>query len=97
MTYITCTNIVDGSADDYAAVSANLSTTEPDGLISRFAGMADGTFVVVAAWTSKAAWDRFAAEQLGPAVRAADPRHGSATTLEFDATDVFIADTTRAT
>jgi hypothetical protein len=60
MTYITCTNIVDGSADDYAAIMANLPTEEPDGLISRFAGAADGTFMIVAAWSSKSAWDRFA-------------------------------------
>lgn len=91
MTYITCTNVVGGSADDYAAITANLPTTEPDGLISRHAGTADGTFVIVAAWTSKAAWDRFAAEVLGPAVRAAQPQSGTASTLEFEATDEFVA------
>jgi hypothetical protein len=96
MTYITCTNIVDGSADDYAAVSANLATDEPDGLIARFAGMADGTFVVVAAWASKAAWDRFASEQLGPAVRTVQPTHGQASTLEFEAADEFLATTSRS-
>jgi hypothetical protein len=91
MTYITCTNIVDGSADEYEAVSASLPVAEPEGLISRFAGMADGTFVVVAAWSSKAAWDRFVSEQLGPAVRAVQPVHGEASTLEFEASDEFIA------
>jgi hypothetical protein len=90
MTYITCTNIVDGNPDDYSAITANLPTTEPDGLISRFAGLAGDTFVIVAAWTSKSAWDRFAAEQLGPAVRAAQPANGSGSTLEFEATDEFI-------
>lgn len=91
MTYITCTNVVGGTAEDYAAIVANLPTTEPDGLISRHAGMADGAFVIVATWTSKAAWDRFAAEMLGPATRAAQPRNGTASTIEFEATDEFVA------
>ena len=91
MTYITCTNVVGGDADDYAAITANLSTNEPDGLISRHAGSADGTFVIVAAWTSKAAWDRFASETLGPAVGAAQPLKGVASTLEFEAEDEFVA------
>ena len=97
MTYITCTNIVDGSADDYSAILANQPTNEPDGLISRFAGMADGTFVVVAAWSSKAAWDRFASELLGPSVRAVQPVSGAASTLEFEASDEFIAGASRST
>jgi hypothetical protein len=93
MTYITCTHVVGGSADDYAAISANLPDQEPVGLVARHAGTADDTFVIIAAWSSKADWDRFAAEQLGPAIRAAQPSRGQATTLEFEATDEFVAAT----
>lgn len=91
MTYITSTRISDGDSEDYQAILDQLPTTEPDGLLARYAGPTADGFVVTAAWTSKAAWDRFASELLGPAVRAVAPSGGHAHTVEYETTEAFVA------
>lgn len=92
MTYLTITTIHGGDHAGYSSVLANLPTTEPDGLVARYAGQADGAFVITAVWTSKTHWDRFAIESLAPAAKAAAvPGQVSIATLEFDTVDEFAA------
>lgn len=45
---------------------ANAPDDPPDGLLFHMAGPSDGGWRVVDAWESRAAFDRFAAEKLGP-------------------------------
>lgn len=90
MTYLTITNIHGGDHAGYSSVLSNLPTTEPDGLVARYAGQAEDTFVITAVWTSKAHWDRFATEALAPAAKtAAVPGPVTITTTEYETVDEF--------
>lgn len=93
MTYITSTHINrEDAAAGYQAIMEALPTTQPDGLLARYAGTSEDGFVVTAVWTSQAAWARFATELLGPAVRATNPPgNGTARTVEYEAVDEFVA------
>jgi hypothetical protein len=93
MTYITSTHITsETAAEGYQAILDALPTTEPDGLLARYAGPSDDGFVVTAVWTSPAAWTRFATELLGPAVASAlPPDSGTARTVEYEAVEEYLA------
>lgn len=94
MTYITSTRILgDDDGAGYAAILHALPTTQPEGLLARYAGPSDDGFVITAVWRTKAHWDRFATELLGPAVRAADPPGGGAHTVEYETSEQYVADT----
>lgn len=94
MTYLTSTHITsDAAADGYQAILDALPTTQPEGLLARYAGQSDDGFVVTAVWTSKAAWNRFATELLGPAVGASiSPGSGSARTVEYEVSEELVID-----
>ncbi|MEX5633640.1 hypothetical protein [Parafrankia sp. FMc2] len=67
MPWITVATLPIGSIDQYDAVLAQLGG-EPDGLVARYVGTADGTLRVVALWESQAHADQFFARTLGPAL-----------------------------
>lgn len=91
MTYITITHITSDDAErGYRAILDAMPTTQPDGLLARWAGPSDEGFVVTAAWASKAAWIRFATELLGPAVQATSPG-GAARTVEYESVEELVA------
>jgi len=92
MTYITCTQVAGGSLDGYHALLAALPTTEPDGLLARYAGAAGDTVVITAVWASKAHSDRFTTEILRPALQAvALPPGPSSRTVEYETAEQFVA------
>lgn len=92
MTYLTITHIDHGDDSAYHAILDALPTTEPDGLLARYAGRSGDQFVITAVWSSKATWDRFATEMLGPAIgNAAGSVTGTARTVEYEASDEFVA------
>lgn len=92
MTYITCTQVVGGSLDAYHALLAALPTTEPDGLLARYAGASGETLVITAVWASKAHSDRFSAEMLRPTLHAVGMRPGpSSQTVEYETVEQFVA------
>lgn len=85
MTYLTITHIPGGELSGFQAILAALPDTQPNGLVARYVGQADDEFVITAVWTSKASWDRFATEVLGPAARCvAGPSHGPVRTVEYE-------------
>jgi hypothetical protein len=91
MTYLTITHVTGGDRAGYDSINDNLPTTEPEGLLARYAGQSADAFVITGVWASKAHWDRFATEQLGPAVGRAGLADGAtAHTVEFDASDEFV-------
>ncbi|MFP5318703.1 MAG: hypothetical protein ACLGI2_10470 [Acidimicrobiia bacterium] len=92
MTYITSTQVVGGSLAVYHDLLAALPTTEPLGLLARYAGTTDGMLVITAVWESKAHSDRFTAEMLRPAIRGLSlPPGQSSRTVEYETDDEFVA------
>jgi hypothetical protein len=92
MTYVMTINN-QGDADTYRKIVDRVSH-HADGLIARYAGMNDNGLAVTTVWESKAHSDRFAAEQLLPAVRdiVGEP-NGNATVIDFEAFDVDLRST----
>ena len=92
MTYITFTQVTGGDLDGYHAILAALPTTEPEGRLARYAGSTGDTFVVTAVWESKAHSDRFTAELLCPAIRAADlpPPGPNSRDIEYEVAEQFV-------
>lgn len=91
MTYITCTQIDGGTLEGYYALNAALPTTEPDGLLARYAGVAGDTVVITGVWASKAHSDRFSTEVLCPVLPAMGSSPGaSSRTVEYEAVDQFV-------
>ena len=92
MTYITTTQINGGRAEDYRNILAALPTTEPEGLLARYAGASGDTFFVVAVWANKTQSDRFGAELLGPTVRSLVPLPaGTSENSGFECVEEFTA------
>jgi hypothetical protein len=91
MTYITCTQIAGGTLEGYYALNAALPTTEPDGLLARYAGVDGEILVITAVWATKAHSDRFSTEMLRPTLRAMGTPPGvSSRTVEYEAVDQFV-------
>lgn len=91
MTYIASTQITAGTLDGYYALNAALPTTEPDGLLARYAGVTGDTLVITTVWASKTRYDRFATEQLLPTLRSmGSPPGSSSRTVEYEAVDQFV-------
>ena len=91
MTYITCTQIDGGTLAGYYALNAALPTTEPDGLLARYAGVVGDTLVITGVWSSKAHSDRFSTEMLDPTLRAMGTLPGTSShTVEYEAVDQFV-------
>lgn len=91
MTYITSTQIAGGSLAGYQTLLAALPTTEPDGLLARYAGVTGETLVITAVWASKAQSDRFTTEALRPTLRSMGMSPGtSSRTVEYRAVDQFV-------
>ena len=83
MTYIISTNApVD--EDTYRKVN-DLIDVRPDGLVAFYAGAGGDGVSITAVWESKAQADRFAAEQLVPAMKQIGVQPGSHTSMiEFE-------------
>ncbi len=64
--------LADVSAEQFDEVEAAVNAREdhPDGLIFHASGPIDGGWGVLDFWESRAQFDRFAAERIGPAVQA---------------------------
>lgn len=97
MTYLTITHVPGGDLVGFQSILDAMPETQPAGLLARYAGQAGDEFVITGVWTSKASWDRFATETLGPAARAAGahstlPPH----TVEYEAADELLTVTTGA-
>ena len=91
MTYITSTQVAGGTLAGYYALNAALPTTEPDGLLARYAGVAGDTLVITAVWASKAHSDRFTTEMLRPTLRSmGTPPGASSRSVEYEAVDQFV-------
>ncbi|MGH9265087.1 MAG: hypothetical protein ACRD1D_10395, partial [Acidimicrobiales bacterium] len=89
-----CTQVPGGSLDGYHALLAALPTTEPDGLLARYAGATGESVVITAVWASKAHSDRFTTEMLRPAIQAVGLRPApSSRTVEYETTEQFVAGT----
>ena len=74
---------------DYDAVRAEMGGELPRGLLMHAVGEADGGLHVVDVWESKAAADRFVAEQLFPAFQRTGRTPGAgATYIAFETDDV---------
>jgi len=56
---------------DQLEASVNARANRPDGLIFHASGPIDGGWGVIDFWESRADFDRFAAERIGPAMAAA--------------------------
>ena len=61
---------VASSWDQYERVTAGLVEPAPSGLILHVAGPTDEGFRIIDVWESEAAWQRFQAERLAPAIAA---------------------------
>jgi hypothetical protein len=55
---------------DYQRVTADTVQPAPAGLILHLAGPTDEGFRIIGVWESKAAWERFQAERVAPAIAA---------------------------
>jgi len=90
MTYLITTNH-DGDPETYRKVCERVDR-HTDGMIARYAGMNDRGLAVTVVWESKAHSDRFAAEQLVPALRdiagVDDP--GQRVVVDFEAFETYI-------
>src|SRR5688572_19591333 len=90
MTYLITTNH-DGDPETYRKICERIDG-HTDGIIARYAGMNDRGLAVTVVWDSKAHSDRFAAEQLVPALRdiagVDDPGH--AVVVDFEAFETYI-------
>ena len=96
MTYISSNIIQAGTLEDYDEVLRALPTTEPEGLLGRYAGTHGGSLVVTTVWSSKADCDRFSADVLGPTIARAQPDGTGVETIDYECHDVFVADTSTA-
>lgn len=91
MTYITSTEIAGATLAGYQALLAALPTTDPAGLLARYAGVTGDTLVITAVWASKAHYDRFITELLHPTLRSmGTPPGTSSRTVEYEAVDQFV-------
>ena len=83
MTYIISTN-TPGDEATYRKVG-ELVDTQPEGLVALYAGAGGDGLSVTAVWESKAQADRFAAEQLVPALRQLGVQPGTPSSMiEFE-------------
>lgn len=90
MTYIISTN----SPGDEATFRkvGDLVERQPDGLVALYAGTSGAGLSVTAIWRSKAQADRFAAEQLMPALRQVVPDGGPpAAMIEYETFEDVLA------
>jgi hypothetical protein len=92
MTYLITTNH-DGDPETYRKVCERVDG-HTDGMIAHYAGMNDRGLAVTVVWESKAHSDRFAAEQLLPALRdiagVDDPE--PMVVVDFDAFETYVPD-----
>ena len=92
MTYLITTNH-DGDPETYRKICERVDG-HTDGMLARYAGMNDRGLAVTVVWESKAHSDRFAAEQLVPALRdiadVDDP--GDMVVVDFDAFETYVPD-----
>lgn len=98
MTYLTITHVPGGDLASFQSILDAMPDTPPAGLIARYAGQAGEDFVITGVWTSKASWDRFATETLGPAARAVGPRSTRPPhTVEYETAEELVVDTAGTT
>ena len=83
MTYIISTNTT-GDEATFRKVG-ELVDSKPDGLVALYAGASGDGLSITAVWESKAQSDRFAAEQLVPALQQLGvPPGGPTAMIEFE-------------
>ena len=92
MTYLITTNH-DGDPETYRKICERIDG-HTDGMIARYAGMNDRGLAITVVWESKAHSDRFAAEQLFPALHdIAGPGHEHpSTVVDFEAFETYVPD-----
>lgn len=81
--------------DDFRKVMEILEGSEPDGLIVRLVGTDSEGLRVISVWESKAKADRFAAEQLGPALAKVFGASNGPQISEIEVEEVFISRTSQ--
>ena len=93
MTYLITTNHA-GDPEAYRKVVEHFDGPTA-GLVARYAGMNDHGLAITSVWESKAHSDRFAAEQLAPALRVVvgDVDLGPSVVVDFEAFDVHLPQT----
>jgi len=77
MSYASITVVEGLTMDDYRAVNSQLGPQPADGLVSETAGWNAAGLHVITVWDSKDQHDRFVADRLVPAFKAAAVRPGA--------------------
>jgi hypothetical protein len=77
---ITMTMVIPGTKELYEGVNSEMGVDPsnlPAGLMAHYASVTPEGIRVFDVWESEAAWEKFASERLGPAVKKLTDGHGS--------------------